>query len=762
MRHPSVDLSPAPSQRRLAVPSTRKSVTPHGALLALQCDVLEAIASGQKLTKVLHTLCCQVETLAPQMACSVLGVDERRCFHTLAAPSLPELFSQSLDGIEIGPDIGSFGEAAYVGRSVDVADIATAPSWRRFRELHLAAGLHACWSAPIKGRDGQVIGTFALYYREYRPPTVWERRIVDTSTHLCALAVEHDLVVSRLEQANKRFDVVLGNMSQGLCFFDRTRHLIVANRRYSEIYGLSPDEIVPGMSLEAVVALRVAAGSGPVMSADNYLGWRDAVQEREQPSDSVVELANGRVIAIHHRPLPDAGWIATHEDVTERRRVEDQIVHLTRHDSLTGLPNRLLLKERLELALALTGRGQQCAVLCIDIDAFKAVNDTFGHQIGDGLLQAVANRLVGCVREADTVTRLGGDEFVVLLAGLDRPESAGELGQRIARFLVDPFNIEGQSIVVTASIGIAIAPQDGNVADKLLKNADTALSRAKQDERGGYRFFEADMDARLQARMALERDLRQALPNQEFELAYQPVFNLAANTISCFEALIRWRHPVRGLVSPGQFIPLAEETGLIVPIGEWVLRQACAEVANWPAPVKVAVNLSAAQFKQTALVSTVKEALAIAGMPATRLELEITESMLLSNNVDTLATLHQLRDLGASISMDDFGTGYSSLSYLRSFPFDKIKIDQSFVRDLSDRADSIAIVRAIISLGRSLGMLTTAEGVETPDQLAQLQREGCDEVQGYLFSRPTTAENARMMVAADPDHSSRAAFLAAD
>ena len=761
MRQSLVDTSKASPQRRHATPSQRKTGTPPDALLALQCAVLEAIAAGQPLKAALELLCHRVEDLAPQMVCSVLGVDEHQCLYPLASPSIPETFSRSLKGVKIGPDVGSCGTAAYLGQSIEVADIATDPRWKLYKGGPLAAGLRACWSTPFRGRDGSVIGTFALYYRDYRPSTVWERRIVETSTRLCALAIEHHLVLSRLEETNRRFDLVLHNMSQGLCFFDHTRHLIVANRRYSEIYGLPPEKMVPGLSLEDIVAMRVAAGSGPVMSADAYLGWRDAVQEQDQPSDSVVELANGRVIAIHHRPMPDAGWIATHEDVTERKRVEDQIIHMTRHDSMTGLPNRTLLKERLEHALTLAGRGQQCAVLCIDIDAFKSVNDTFGHQIGDGLLQAIANRLVGCVREADTVTRLGADEFVILLSALDRAESASELGQRISRILLDPFNIEGQSIVVSASIGIAIAPQDGNTPDKLLKSADTALSRAKQDERGGYRFFEPDMDARLQARMALERDLRQALPNQEFELAYQPVFNLAANTISCFEALIRWRHPVRGLVSPGQFIPLAEETGLIVPIGEWVLRQACAEVANWPAPVKVAVNLSVAQFKQTSLVETVQRALAAAGVEATRLELEITESMLLTNSAETLATLHRLRDLGASISMDDFGTGYSSLSYLRSFPFDKIKIDQSFVRDLSNRANSIAIVRAIVSLGRSLGMVTTAEGVETPEQLAQLQQEGCDEVQGYLFSRPTTAENARAMFGADPNHPSRAAFLAA-
>ncbi len=762
MRHTTVLPTRIRPDRSEAARPRRGSHPSPSVLHALQCDVLEAIASGQALDAVIRLLCCCVETLAPTIVCSVLAVDEHSRLRPLGAPNLPEAFSRALDGVAIGPDVGSCGAAAYYGRSVEVTDIDNDPRWARFKAVPLAAGLRACWSNPIKGRDGKVIGALALYFRQCREPTALERQIVDTSTHLCALAIEHHTVWSRLARTNERFDLVLSNMSQGLCFFDGAQKLIVANRRYSEIYTLSPDRVVPGVMLKEIVAMRVAAGSGPAMSVNDYLGWRDAVNEQELPSDSVVELANGRVIAIHHRPMPDSGWIATHEDVTERKRVEDQIIHMARHDDLTGLPNRVLLRERLEQALALTGRGRDCALLCLDLDNFKAVNDTFGHPVGDGLLLAVAERLRACVREVDTVTRLGADEFAILLFGLDRPESAGELGQRIARILLEPFEIEEHSIVTGASIGIAIAPQDGNTPDKLLKSADTALSRAKQDERGGYRFFEPDMDARLQARMAMERDLRQALANQEFELAYQPVFNLAANTISGFEALLRWRHPVRGMVSPGQFIPLAEETGLIVPIGAWVLRQACAEVANWPAPVKVAVNLSVAQFKQTALVDTVKQALAASGAAAARLELEITESMLLTNSANTLAMLHDLRDLGTSIAMDDFGTGYSSLSYLRSFPFDKIKIDQSFIRDLSDRPDSIAIVRAIISLGRSLGMVTTAEGVETPEQLAQLKREGCDEVQGYLFSRPTTADAVRLMFGADPDHPSRAAFLAAD
>jgi diguanylate cyclase (GGDEF)-like protein len=717
------------------------------ALHALQRDVLEAVASGQSLDHVANLLCRRVENLAPAVVCSILTVDDEGQLHPLAAPSLPPDYNQALEGVLIGPNTGSCGAAAFFGHAIEICDIDTDLRWTPYKVMPLAAGLRACWSSPIKGRDGRVIGTIALYYRSCRAPSTLERRIVDTSIHLCALAIEHDAVRSQLERANQRFDVALGNMSQGLCFFDGERRLIVANRRYSEIYDLPAGSIRPGMVLQDIIDLRIAAGSGPKMTSGPYVEWRDVLKASDAPSDTIVELANGRVIAIHRQPMPDSGSVATHEDITERSRTEAQLVYMAQHDALTGLPNRVLFHERMEQALAMSGRGQQCAVLCLDLDHFKAINDTFGHVIGDALLRAVSDRLQACAREVDTVSRLGADEFAVLLVGLSRPEAAAELAHRIVQVLAEPFDLDGHSIFMGASIGIAVAPQDGSAPGKLLKSADTALYRAQTDERGSFCFFEPEMDARLQARMELVRDLRQAVRNQEFALVYQPVINLETNAISCFEALLRWHHPRRGLVSPVEFIPMAEETGLIVPIGAWVLQQACQEARNWPASVKVAVNLSAVQFKDKALIATVRAALADAGLPATRLDLEITETMLLKNSAETLATLHQLRDLGAGISMDDFGTGYSSLSYLRSFPFDKIKIDQSFVRDLSERPDSIAIVRAIVCLGRSLGMVTTAEGVETDDQLAQLRREGCTEVQGYLFSRPTSAENARLMFA---------------
>ena len=722
-------------------------------LHALQCDVLVAVASGQPLDRVADILCRHVERLAPSVACSVLSIDEGGRLRSLAGPSLPEAFSRAIDGLAIGPEVGSCGTAAYLGHPVEVLDIGRDPRWAAYRELPIAAGFRACWSSPIKARDDRVIGTFAFYFRTARAPNALERQIVETSIHLCALALEHEKVRTRLEQMNGRFEAALSNMCQGLCFFDSDQRLIVANQRYSEIYDLPAEQIRPGILLREIVALRIAHGSGPVMPVHDYLTWRDTIQSVTIPTETIVELTNGRVIAIQHRPLADSGWVSTHEDITERRRAEERILFMARHDALTGLPNRVFFLERIDEALARSARGQHFAILCLDLDHFKAVNDTFGHPVGDRLLQAVAERLHLCVREGDTITRLGGDEFAILLSGMGRPERASELAQRIVHRLSEPYDLDGRTIVVSVSIGIALAPEDGTSPDRLLKSADIALYRAKADQGAAYRFFEADMDARLQARLALEADLRQALANDQFLLFYQPMIDLRSNVVCGFEALLRWCHPTRGLVAPAEFIALAEETGLIVPIGDWVLRRSCLEAARWPHGIKLAVNLSAAQFKGQfkgkLLAESVREALAASGLPAAMLELEITETVLLANSADTLATLHQLRSLGVRISMDDFGTGYSSLSYLRSFPFDKIKIDQSFIRDLSDREDSVAIVRAVVGLGKSLGMTTTAEGVEAPDQLARLREEGCGEVQGYLFSRPRPPAEIPMLLRLD-------------
>jgi diguanylate cyclase (GGDEF)-like protein len=437
------------------------------------------------------------------------------------------------------------------------------------------------------------------------------------------------------------------------------------------------------------------------------------------------------------------------KEIAERERSQAEIQYLAHHDSLTGLGNRLLLRKQLEHALLRASRpGEGLAVLFIDLDGFKNINDTLGHQTGDNLLKCVAARIVEAVRETDKVARLGGDEFAVVQIGLEQPKAAAALASRLIETIAQTYLVDDHQLMIGASIGVAVAADGKNVLDELLKNADLAMYRAKADGRGTYRFFEPHMDACAQARRAMEFSLRTANLENAFQLYYQPLVDLNHRRVTCLEALLRWRHPEKGFVPPSDFIPLAEEIGMIVSLGEWVLRRACAEACKWPEDIKVAVNLSPVQFRYGGLSRAVQTALIDSGLPAERLELEITESVLLDRTENNIAILNELRELGVTISMDDFGTGYSSLSYLRSFRFDKVKIDRSFVGDLTDDSESLAIVRAITDLGRSFGMVTVAEGVETIEQLRCLENEGCGEVQGYLLSPPRPASEVPDLIRA--------------
>ena len=449
--------------------------------------------------------------------------------------------------------------------------------------------------------------------------------------------------------------------------------------------------------------------------------------------------------------MPNFGWVATHEDITEQRQAEIKIEYMAHHDALTGLANRALLNQRLESALDRVTAPEMLAVHHLDLDQFKAVNDTFGHAAGDKLLKIVAERLRALVRDSDTNARMGGDEFVIVQVPIAEAAEATLLAQRIIAAISEPFDLDGHRAVIGTSVGIATNPGEAPSPDKLLRNADLALYRAKDHGRGTFRFFEPAMDLQVQTRRVMEQDLRRALPAGEFELYYQPVVDLASNEISGFEALIRWNHPKHGLVAPAAFIPLAEEIGFIIPMGEWVIRQACATAARWPGELRVAVNISAAQFRNSGLLQVIIGALSASGLPPTRLEIEITETVLLQNRETTLAALHQLRALGIRIAMDDFGTGYSSLTYLQSFPFDKIKIDRSFVKDIDRNTGSLNIVRAVAALASGLGMTATAEGVETHGQLAQIVAAGCNEMQGYLFSQPLPAGEIEELFLSQPE-----------
>jgi diguanylate cyclase len=544
--------------------------------------------------------------------------------------------------------------------------------------------------------------------------------------------LELQLTQKQLAQLNMQFATTLEKIGQGVCFFDADQRLILSNRRYAEVYGLPPEMIKPGMTLSEITELRYAVGACPVVPHDEYLAWCDAINSKSSPQDWSVELKSGKVIRVHHERTSDGGWVSTHEDVTQHRDAERQIAHLALHDPLTDLPNRAALKQKLDAFLEQhRTQGSQFAVLCLDLDRFKEVNDLFGHNVGDLVLCLAAKRLCA-VAVGAFVARLGGDEFMILVEA--DASAAAQLADLIVTVLSEDADIAGTRIRMGTSLGVAIFPADGDSAAELMGNADAALYRAKADGRGTARFFEPQMDKWLRERRALQRDLQAAISQQQLSVVYQPQANIGGD-VTGFEALLRWNHPTRGNIPPTVFIPIAEESSLMIEIGEWVLREACREAASWPRKLTVAVNLSPVQFKHGDLAGLVRSALNETGLEPGRLELEITEGVLIDDLERAISTLGHLKALGVRIAMDDFGTGYSSLSYLQSFPFDKIKIDQSFVRNIG-LSQSSAIIRAVIGLGRGLDLPIIAEGVESTDQLAFLTREDCDQVQGYLVGRP--------------------------
>ncbi len=598
--------------------------------------------------------------------------------------------------------------------------------------------LHNRSGARVKSREQLSGGRIVERAHVFSPGLGWVVTHEDVTEEIASSEVIEERK-RQLEQQNLRLDAAVNNISQGLCMYDASGRLVICNAPYARIYDLPESLLQPGTQLEDILAYLFDKGMSSGGDREGYLSWRRHVIARQEYGKTVHTI-NGRIIVMQHHPMADGGWVSTHEDITEQRQIEEQVNHLVRYDTLTDLPNRMHFLEEMEHAETGLLRGESFAVLAINLDHFKAINDTMGHAVGDAVLRQAAARLLAATRTGDILARLAGDEFALLLRPIEGPVEAAGIAEQLISAFSAPFEIEGRTVQVGTSVGIAMAPGDGTSTDALMKNADLALHKAKREGRSVYHFFEPGMDASLQRRRVIEAGLQTALQRQELHLVYQPLIRLKDNAVSCFEALLRWDHPVLGAVSPAEFIPVAEETGLIVPIGEWVLGQACAAGTSWPGDIRVAVNLSPIQFKNRSLADLVQSVLDQTGLAPHRLELEITESLLLADSEPVLATLHGLRSSGIRIAMDDFGTGYSSLSYLRSFPFDKIKIDRSFMRGLTGRDDDMAIIKAIVGLGHSLGMSTTAEGIETKAQLDAVRTQGCDEVQGFYFSRPIHPE----------------------
>ncbi|NEW95674.1 EAL domain-containing protein [Rhodopseudomonas sp. BR0G17] len=541
----------------------------------------------------------------------------------------------------------------------------------------------------------------------------------------------HRATQRKLQLDKQRLDTAINNMSQGLLLFDAQARLVICNQRYMEMYGLSPEVVKPGCSLRDVLEHRKSTGS---LGGNIDKITTDLIDRLSSQRVSEIHSIHDRSIEFSSVPVPGGGWVITHEDATERKRYDERISYLAHFDSLTDLPNRSMFRQRLENELQRASRGAPFALLYIDIDEFKSINDTLGHPVGDELLKQVAVRLRDCVRETDFVARLGGDEFAIIQIGVSGPDEATALVDRIYESIRLPYQCLGHLLSTDASIGIAIAPRDGADLDQLVKNADLAMYSAKAEGRRTFRFFEPEMDAVAKTRRQLEFDLRSAIADRGFEIHYQPQVDLRSGAITGCEALLRWRHPTRGMISPAEFIPIAEDTGLINEIGAWTLATACSEAATWDSDITLAVNISPVQFRQPSLALLVASVLGASGLPASRLELEVTEAVLIHDDDAALSTLTQLRALGVRISLDDFGTGYSSLSYLQRFPFDKIKIDRSFIDGIDTTEGSTAIVQAVVNIAAARHMTTTAEGVETARQREILTTLGCTQMQGWLFS----------------------------
>ncbi len=557
---------------------------------------------------------------------------------------------------------------------------------------------------------------------------------------------QHEAARQKLSEKSLHLDTAINNMTQGLLLFDASGRLVVCNQRYLDMLGVSPDVARPGCYLRDLVLHRQAIGSF-IGDVDEYCAHFIGPNSSEIGERHFSTL-DGRIIRMIFKHSPDGGWATTFEDVTERRRVEAKIEHLAHYDPLTNLPNRTLFQRHAE-GLLLETADVQFAIFYIDIDEFKRINDSLGHLIGDEFLRSVAERLRQSIGPEDFIARLGGDEFAIVQRGIAADVDVSALVERIYQALRTPFDCHGHHLSGDASIGIAVAPRDGTDLLALLKRADLAMYAAKAAGRRTHRFFEPEMEKEAKLRRELEADMRTALVEGGFEIHYQPLVDLRSDEVTGCEALVRWRHPVRGMVSPAEFIPVAEETGLIEEIGQWVLRTACTEAATWPAHVRVAVNVSPIQFKSEALSLKVATALAESGLDPRRLELEITEAVLIADDDAALIALNQLRALGVHIALDDFGTGYSSLQYLQRFPFDKIKIDRSFVKEVTRNSSSASIIRAVVSIAADRDMITTAEGVETEQQRDTVHMLGCTQMQGYLFSAARTAQEIRAMLASE-------------
>ncbi len=715
--------------------------------------VLEMISKGERLPRILDTLTRGIETLRPDLLCAVQLLDDRNRLHCGAAPSLAPEYNAAVEGMAIGPCATSSGTAAWRGETVVVSDIALDPLWAEYKELALHHGLRACWSLCIAAPDGKVAGTFTAYYREPRAPSSEDLRLLDTARHIAGIAIERARAQSALEQRERDVRAVMDSVPAMICYADPGMHFVYANQRYADWVGCRREQLI-GRFVGDVVGAETFSIMEPHIR--EVLAGREVRYERRQ----YARDGKARDFEVHYVPHRDAagnvcGYFVMLNDVTARKQDAELLYFLANHDQLTSLPNRNLFNEHLSVAVTHAARqGEKVAALFVDLDRFKNVNDTLGHPTGDRLLQEVAGRFRACLRDSDVVARLGGDEYTVMLRPVRDVQEIATCAQKLIDSLGTPIEVDGHELFVTCSIGISIYPDDAHDAASLLKNADSAMYRAKEQGKNTYQFFSKEATAATFEHLMLETNLRRALEREEFLLHFQPILDIRTERVVSMETLVRWQHPDLGMVSPAKFIRLAEETGLIVPIGQWVLEHACRQARALQqrgfTDLHVAVNLSPRQFRQRDLARSIQQVLDDTGLAARHLELEVTESSVMENAEMAIGILHELKAMGVRLSIDDFGTGYSSLAYLQRFPLDALKVDQSFVRDITSDHGGSAIASAIIAMGHSLRLTIVAEGVETPAQLAFLRERECQKVQGFMFARPMPAEQLIAYLEAQP------------
>jgi diguanylate cyclase (GGDEF)-like protein/PAS domain S-box-containing protein len=853
--------------------STNITARKHAEALQLsQQKILELISrSATSLTDVFEAIIQCAEDQHPCVRGSVLLVDGDVLRHG-SAPNLPKAYNMLVDGLEIGPNAGSCGTAAYRGKRVIVTDVATDPLWSDYCTLGAEYGFSACWSEPIHNANGGVVGTFALYRDDPSEPTPDEIALIEAMASLAGIAMERKQYEQRLALAGSEWTQAMDQFDDAICLLDMRRRLQRANKAFYRMTGIDKLNSVNRQitellrpqggestcpfcqsletDLETTLMLEADSPENPSglpievniklvrdeagMATAILMSIRDLsrirqVEEHQRLAASVFENTDEGVVITnpkgtiieanraateilgysreemigrnprmfkseHHdegfyhtmwRALMETGqwrgelwnrrkngamfpewqtissvtdkegllthYVAVFSDISHIKRSQEKLDHLAHYDALTGLPNRLLLIERLEHSIKHAERNaKQFAVIFLDIDQFKHINDSLGHPIGDDLLQRVAANLIDCVRQDDTVSRIGGDEFVLLLDDIEKSEHAGIAAENMMMSFSKPFLLEGHRIHVTASLGITLYPRDGMDAATLLRNADAAMNRAKEEGRNTFQFYTEELTSKALERVLLKNNLNQAIENRQLHLLYQPQIDLHSGKIIGAEALIRWEHPQQGMISPAKFIPVAEECGLIHSIGKWVLHTACIQARAWLDQGldigRISVNIAGPQIQRGGLVSEVNEALSVSGLPTSHLELEVTEGFIMQQAEFAIEQLLEIRQLGVTLAIDDFGTGYSSLSYLKKLPIDKLKIDRSFVQDIPDDPDDMAIAEAVIALGKSLRLTVIAEGVETEAQSGFLKEAGCQEVQGFLFSKPIKPEELEKLL----------------